>query len=109
MEPVWKIKIRSKDKKALIDYIFNERLDTSCGGPKRLDDGTYEIEAYAKDSQKQMIASSKSNLLDIEIHDDLIQSAIKKQGDISKGNRYSKSKSKDSDLNPEVKGFGVKE
>jgi hypothetical protein len=56
-----------------------------------------------------MIVSRKSNLLDIEIYDDLIQSAIKKQDDISKENRYSKSKLKDSDLNPEVKGFGVKE
>ncbi len=109
MEPVWKIKIRSKDKKALIDYIFDERLDTSCGGPKMLDDGTYEIEAYTKDSQKDMLVNRKSNLLDIEIYDDLIQSAIKKQDDISKENRYSKAKLKDADQNPEVKGFGVKE
>ncbi|TVP40371.1 hypothetical protein NARC_80099 [Candidatus Nitrosocosmicus arcticus] len=109
MEPVWKIKIRSKDKKALIDYIFNERLDTSCGGPKKLGDGTYEIEAYTKDKQKNAMISRKSNLLDIEIHEDLMQSAVKKQDDISKENRYSKAKSKDADPNPMVKGFGVKE
>ncbi len=109
MEPVWKIKIRSKDKKALMDFIFNERLDTSCGGPKKLDDGTFEIEAYTKDSQKNAIVNRKSNLLDIEIYDDLMKSAIKKQGDISKENRYSRTKSADEEHQAVVKGFGVKE
>lgn len=109
MEPVWKIKIRSKDKKALIDYIFDERLDTSCGGPKKLRDGTYEIEAYTKELQKQKIVSNKNSLLDIEVYDDLILTATKKQDDISKENRYSKPKSKGSDPNQEVMGFGVKE
>lgn len=109
MEPVWKIKIRSKDKKALIDYIFDERLDTSCGGPKKLGDGTYEIEAYTKELQKQKIVSNKNSLLDIEVYDDLILTAAKKQDDISKENRYSKPKSKGSDPNQVVMGFGVKE
>ncbi len=109
MEPVWKIKIRSKDKKALIDYIFSERLDTSCGGPKRLDDGTFEIEAYTKDSQKNTIVNRKSNLLDIEIYDDMMQLAVKKQGDISKENRYSRAKPTDAEHQAVVKGFGVKE
>jgi hypothetical protein len=84
-------------------------LDTSCGGPKQLDDGTFEIEAYTKDSQKNAIVNRKSNLLDIEFYDDLMKSAIKKQGDISKENRYSRTKSADEEHQGVVKGFGVKE
>lgn len=109
MEPVWKIKIRSNDKKALVDYIFDERLDTSCGGPKKIEDGIFEIEAFVKDSKKKLMTSRKTKSIDIEIYDDVIASATKKQNDISKQNRYSKANSKAKAEDPEVKGFGVKE
>ena len=74
-----------------------------------MEDGTYEIEAYTKELQKQKIVSNKSSLMDIEVYDDLIQTATTKQNDISKENRFSKPKSKGSDPNQGVMGFGVKE
>jgi hypothetical protein len=109
MEPVWRIKLRSNDKKALLDFIFDERLDTSCGGPKKLEDGTFEIEAFVKDSQKDSITSRKNTSINYEIYDNLIESATKKQNHVSKQNRYSRTISKDLAQKPEVRGFGVKE
>ena len=109
MESVWRIKLRSSDKKALVDYIFNERLDTSCGGPKTLEDGTFEIEAFVKDSQKKLITGRKDSVIKIEIIDDMIETATKKQNDLSKHNRYSRNNSKGSADKLEVRGFGVKE
>lgn len=109
MEPVWRIKLRSNNKNALLDFIFDERLDTSCGGPKKLEDGKFEIEAFVKDSQKESITSRKNALINFEIYDDIIESATKNQNYVSKQNRYSRTISKDSTLKSEVKGFGVKE
>ena len=109
MEPVWRIKLRSSDKNALVDYIFNERLDTSCGGPKTREDGTFEIEAFVKDSQKKIITGRKDAAMKIEIIDDVIETATKKQNDVSKHNRYLRTNSKGSADKSEVRGFGVKE
>jgi hypothetical protein len=109
MEPVWRIKLRSSDKHALVDYIFNERLDTSCGGPKTLEDGTFEIEAFVKDSKKKLITGRKDSVIKIEIIDDIIETATKKQNDVSKYNRYLRTNSKGSADKLEVRGFGVKE
>lgn len=110
MEPVWRIKLRSNDKKALLDFIFDEKLDTSCGGPKKLEDGTFEIEAFVKDSQKDSITGRKSTAIILKIYDNVIESATKKQHDVSKRNRFSKTISKDiTDKTAEVRGFGVKE
>lgn len=109
MEPVWRIKLKSKDKKALVDYIFDERLDTSCGGPRILEDGTFEIEAFVKDSQKKIITGRKNAAINLEIYEDLIESATKKQNDVSKQNRYLKTNSKDTTDKTKVSGFGVKE
>lgn len=109
MEPVWRIKLRSNDKNALVAYIFNERLDTSCGGPKTLKDGTFEIEAFVKDSQKKLITDRKDATIKIEIIDDVIKTATKKQNDVSKHNRYLRTHSKGSADKLEVRGFGVKE
>ncbi len=109
MEPVWRIKLRSDDKNALLDFIFDERLDTSCGGPKKLEDGTFEIEAFVKDSQKGSITSRKNTSISFKIFDNLIESATKKQNYVSKQNRYSRTISKDSTHKSEVRGFGVKE
>ena len=39
MDSMWAIKIRSKDADSLLDLIFNEHLDISCGGPTRSGDG----------------------------------------------------------------------
>lgn len=109
MEPVWRIKLRSNNKNALLDFIFAERLDTSCGGPKKLEDGKFEIEAFVKDSQKESITSRKNASINFEIYDDIIESATKKQYNVSKQNRYSRTNSKETTHRPEVRGFGVKE
>ena len=36
MDSLWAIKIRSKNVNDLLDLIFNERLDISCGGPSQI-------------------------------------------------------------------------
>ena len=34
---MWRIRIKSKDKKNLIKFAFDEHLDISCGGPVLLE------------------------------------------------------------------------
>jgi hypothetical protein len=102
MDSMWAIKIRSKDVNSLLDLIFNERLDISCGGPSRTDDGFFETVAYVTEEKKNELSSRKSASMEIVELEDMIKSGIERQKEISKENRFKKSSSN-------YQGLGIKE
>ena len=103
MEPIWKINIKSKDKFKLIKFVFDNHLDISCGGPIKLDNEEYEIEAYVKEEKKNILFDNKYDFIEIEVVEDLIKKGIELQKDISKQNRF-----KNKNIS-ELQGFGIKE
>jgi hypothetical protein len=102
MDSMWAIKIRSKDVNSLLDLIFNERLDISCGGPSRTDDGFFETVAYVSEEKKNELSSRKSASMEIVELEDMIKSGIERQKELSKENRFKKSSST-------YQGLGIKE
>jgi hypothetical protein len=103
MKSMWRIKIKSKDKKKLVRFAFDEHLDISCGGPTLQDDGTFGIDAYVEEGKKNTLFNKKSNLIDMEILEDMSKVGIQRQKQVSKVNRFEEKRSHI------VEGFGVKE
>lgn len=102
MDSIWAIKIRSKDVNNLLDLIFNERLDVSCGGPSRSDDGFFETVAYVTEEKKNELFNRRSASMEIIELEDMIKSGIERQKEISKENRFR-------NLRSTYHGLGIKE
>lgn len=102
MDSLWAIKIRSKDVDSLLDLISNEHLDISCGGPSRSDDGFFETVAYVTEEKKNELSSKKSALMEIVELEDMMKTGIERQKEVSKENRFKKSRST-------YQGLGIKE
>ena len=105
MESKWRIKIKSKDKKELVKFVFNEHLDISCGGPVQLEDGTFEIDAYVREEKKKALlnVSSRSNSMKMEIVEDMTENGIERQKEVLKENKFKDLRSAN------LSGFGIKE
>jgi hypothetical protein len=102
MKSMWRIRIKSKDKKNLIKFAFDEHLDISCGGPVLLDNGTFGIDAYVEEEKKNSLLNKRTSLIDTETLEDMSKTGIQRQKQVSKGNRFDDSRSSG------VRGFGVK-
>ncbi len=102
MDSMWAIKIRSKDVNNLLDLIFNEHLDVSCGGPSRSDNGFFETVAYVTEKKKNELFNSRSASVEIVELEDLIKTGIERQKEISKVNRFR-------DARSTYQGLGIKE
>jgi hypothetical protein len=98
----WSVKIRSRDVKSLIKFISKEQLDISCGGPTRSDDGIFEVTAFVGDEKKNDLLNKRSNSMEIITLQNMTQTGIERQKEISEGNRFRDSRST-------VRGLGVKE
>jgi hypothetical protein len=93
MDSMWAIKIRSKDVNDLLDLIFNERLDTSCGGPFRSDDGFFETVAYVTEEKKNELFNRRSASMEIVELEDMIKTGIERQKEVSKETKFRDSQS----------------
>lgn len=102
MDSFWAIKIRSKDSDNLLDLIFNEHLDISCGGISSADDGFFEIVAYVTDEKKNELLTRRSASMEVIELEDMIKTGVERQKEISKENRFRNSKST-------YQGLGIKE
>lgn len=102
MDSIWAIKIRSKDVNDLLDLIFNEHLDISCGGPSRSDDGFFETIAYVTGEKKNELFNRRSASMEIVELEDMIKTGIERQKEVSKENRFRGSRST-------YQGLGIKE
>ncbi len=101
MDSIWAIKIRSKDVNNLLDLIFNEHLDISCGGPSRSDDGFFETIAYVTGEKKNELFNRSASMEIVEL-EDMIKTGIERQKEVSKENRFRGSRST-------YQGLGIKE
>jgi hypothetical protein len=102
MNSIWAVKIRSKNADDLLDLIFNEHLDVSCGGPCKSVDGFFETVAYLSDEKKDQLINRRSDSIKTEILEDMIKTGIERQKDISSANRFRNSQST-------YHGVGIKE
>jgi hypothetical protein len=93
MNSMWAVKIRSKNADDLLDLIFSEHLDISCGGPSKSEDGFFETVAYVSDEKKEKLTNRKSDSIKTEILEDMLKTGIERQRDISKANRFRNSQS----------------
>jgi hypothetical protein len=93
MNSMWAIKIRSKNVNDLLDLIFNERLDISCGGPSRSDDGFFETVAYVTEEKKNELSNTRSASIEIVELEDMIKTGIERQKEVSMENRFRDSRS----------------
>jgi hypothetical protein len=102
MDSMWAIKIRSKDANNLLDLIFNERLDISCGGPRRTDDGFFETVVYVTEEKKKGLFDIRSASLEIIELEDMTRTGVERQREVSKENRFR-------DVRSTYHGLGIKE
>ena len=102
MDSIWAIKVRSKNIDTLLDLIFNEHLDISCGGPSRSDDGFFETVAYVTDEKKNELFHRRSAYMEMVELEDMIKTGVERQNEISKENRFRSSQST-------YQGLGIKE
>jgi hypothetical protein len=93
MDSMWAIKIRSKNANDLLDLIFNERLDISCGGPSRSDDGFFETVAYVPEEKKNELFNRRSASMEVVELEDMTKNGIERQKEVSKENRFKDSRS----------------
>ncbi|HXW02984.1 MAG TPA: hypothetical protein VD651_01795 [Nitrosarchaeum sp.] len=104
-DSLWAIQIRSKDLNNLLDLIFNEHLDVSCGGPSRSDDGFFETVAYVTEKKKNELSNRRSASMEIIELEDMFKTGIERQKEVSKENRFSRSRASRSTY----QGLGIKE
>lgn len=103
MDSMWAIKIRSKDADSLLDLIFNEHLDISCGGPTRSGDGFFETVAYVTEEKKNELFNTRSASMEIIELEDMTKTGIERQREVSKENRFRGIRSST------YQGLGIKE
>jgi hypothetical protein len=102
MDSMWAIKLRSKNVNDLLDLIFNEHLDISCGGPSRSDDGFFETVAGVTEEKKNELFHRRSASMEIVELEDMIKTGTERQKEVSKENRFRDSRST-------YQGLGIKE
>lgn len=103
MDSIWSVKLRAKDKTELKRLIFDQHLDISCNGPTRSQDDTFEVIAYVNEDQKKGLLNKRSSSMSVEVLENMTQSGIERQKDVSKGQRFKDSAAL------KVKGLGIKE
>lgn len=105
MESISRIKIKSKDEKELVKFVFKQHLDISCGGPIRSEDGTFEVDAYVREEKRKVLFNTlKGNdSIKIEVVEDMTKSAIERQEEVLKENKFKDLRSAN------LSGFGIKE